>query len=636
MKTIQLLAKTILGLHVLTTGFAFSQNTMSTVGSGNWNDPMVWDCYCVPSELDNVVINASHSVIITDTASANDILVYNYGGITINDDQELHVNGNMDVMGYFVASFGHVIFEGSLPQYIDGNGTTINFNDLTINNQGNHPVDFYFATYTLKGVFYPLMGGIILEDYDGISFTFLSMSETQSARIEQIGTSFLFNGNFTVERFVPAGEAGARDIAASVNNGTFEMWNESIGIYGSTMPDGCATWLYECEASAKYYESNLFHDVESITDFVEVGRGYEVILADDDVESDTINFIGATLKLTGTLNEGNNITVTVSSLWDTKGNPYVSPINFNSVQRSGVSNYFYVYSPQTGSYEWYDGSNNTSSTPELANGIIAAGQGFYVNGPGTLTFCDSSKTSATAYFLKDGEMDDAVYFSLSHLESGTSCTMTFDVSSSSTDGYDAQLDIVHLMTGRESASSIGVKSDDEILRKNFFEANDQAKSFEIFTRIKLAGDYTISANNFDNFSHYNTIVLVDNLTGERIDLKSNDYSFYSEAGDFERFTIEFSNSSISTSSNLAAISENEVSGLSIYQVGDRIDISTTDDNSSDATVTVYDLSGHVTVLKLNVSLNSGVTSVLLPSGLTGLQIVVVQTETERVTKKIVL
>lgn len=42
-------------------------NAVTSVKSGNWNDPASWSCNCIPTESDEVIIQAAHTVLLDET-----------------------------------------------------------------------------------------------------------------------------------------------------------------------------------------------------------------------------------------------------------------------------------------------------------------------------------------------------------------------------------------------------------------------------------------------------------------------------------------------------------------------------------------------------------------------------------------
>jgi hypothetical protein len=123
----------------------FSQSA-TTVANGNWTNPLIWNCTCVPV--------GGYSVTINHAVTLNTSLLFNTGGITVNaagslvqdaalnrdiwiNGGYLHNAGNVDIR-FFLASTGAASNSGSLTvdamtNYIPYvNSGTITMDSMTI------------------------------------------------------------------------------------------------------------------------------------------------------------------------------------------------------------------------------------------------------------------------------------------------------------------------------------------------------------------------------------------------------------------------------------------------------------------------------------------------------------------------
>ncbi|MBK9590953.1 MAG: hypothetical protein IPO32_05405 [Crocinitomicaceae bacterium] len=117
---------------------------------------------------------------------------------------------------------------------------------------------------------------------------------------------------------------------------------------------------------------------------------------------DTIVFSGVTLDVTGTVHGSADYVVNFNQWMEYPRKSFgPSPIICSTFTKSHVGNYYYIYDSGSGALEYYDGSDGSSSSPELANGIIATGQGFWTYDFGWITFKQSDKTASTATFVRE-------------------------------------------------------------------------------------------------------------------------------------------------------------------------------------------------------------------------------------------
>lgn len=88
--------KKIFTLSLLFSSLNFFSQAVSSVANGNWTNPATWNCTCVPINGNSVTI--SHSVTL------NTSMLFNTGGITINNNGSLMHDAARDIMisgGYF-------------------------------------------------------------------------------------------------------------------------------------------------------------------------------------------------------------------------------------------------------------------------------------------------------------------------------------------------------------------------------------------------------------------------------------------------------------------------------------------------------------------------------------------------------
>jgi hypothetical protein len=603
------------------------------IATGNWSDPATWDCNCVPnSVLNNVYIDANVSVTLDMDASVNYFSCGDPAGTLIcSADQNLTIIGDWDLLGAVNLTAGRIIMGGTADQYIDAGGNTVDFNDLEINNSGGG-VTFFESQYILNGVLYPTQGSMTIDPTPANAFIINSTSAASTARIDQAGSGFTFDGTFTVRRFLPGGNADYRDIASSVNGADLSMWDASIFMSGEGFPDGCA-YGTGCFYSVLYYENDVAVEVTDPNEPLVTGRGYEVFIGDD-----LTTFGGATLEVTGTLNDGQDVVLTALANYSTLGNPYASPISWENISLSGVGDFFYVYDNTTGFYEYYDGSDGSSSIAELASGTIAMGQAFWVYGPGTLTISESSKaTSGT--FVKNTAVNHSLSLNLRENSSIYGCSINLIESDGFEDGMDVMTDIPHLSSGFEKAPTLAMYTDAEKVRKNYIKNDMRNKSFDLYTKILNPGYYTIEASNIQNFNNYHMVLLYDHATNTVVNLKNEPaYTFYSAPTEGHRFTLILTNDDQTQPESIQSLGTGAEleSGITITQMGHNFNIETGMEYGENTQVKLVNLLGQEEVFYQNLKLVEGSNVITIPAEHKGVFILVVTTGEKVITKKVVL
>ena len=86
--------------------------TITSVTSGNWYATTTWDCACVPSDTDDVVIAALLTVTLTDVGFAKSVVINATGILSIADGTDI-LNVTTDVMNSGTCSTGGTIVVGN-------------------------------------------------------------------------------------------------------------------------------------------------------------------------------------------------------------------------------------------------------------------------------------------------------------------------------------------------------------------------------------------------------------------------------------------------------------------------------------------------------------------------------------------
>lgn len=103
--------------------------TRTSVASGSYTSTAVWDCTCVPSSSENIVIDSTHTVSLAANTSIIDVEIKN-GGILNNNGRRIEIFGNYTVDGEHSGN-GDIRLRG-VNTTIDGNGTIGNSGNLEI------------------------------------------------------------------------------------------------------------------------------------------------------------------------------------------------------------------------------------------------------------------------------------------------------------------------------------------------------------------------------------------------------------------------------------------------------------------------------------------------------------------------
>jgi hypothetical protein len=615
-----------------------------SVVDGVWSDVDTWDCVCIPGANDLVYIDPGTEVTVDVDGFVDYFAVEFTGSLIMDTDVTLDINGDFDMAGDCDFTDGTISFTGDVAQDITIISTLayeFDLNDVIIENTSPDDVTFYAHTYDLNGTLFPNRGNIVFDP--STRFRIASTGVAETGRIGPIIAPTTITGNVTAQRFIGPEAADWRDICSPVIGSTFDDWDPDLAMSGEGFPDGCAYGPDGCFRSVTFTDHSIFYEVINSTDEILNGRGYEVFMGDD-LEV----FSGTTLNSVGTVNNSTDIVNTYTTGWTIFGNPYCSTIAFSGLTRSGsIGNYFYVYDPASGAYEWYDGASGTTSIPLITeDGLMSTGQAVWIfaSSIGTITLNQGNKTETAGTYIRTHTEDNALHVTLAENNSTYSCTMQLQESAEAVDGIDEVLDIRHLATGKELAPSIAVQTADAEIRKNYIKADGIDKSFELLTSIKNDGYYTISAENWGNFRRYNKILLFDRMTGETVNLKEQSYVFYANAPEEDgvdksdrRFTLILSNNADANENNVIQTPDfDSDDAIIIKQMGNIIDVQAVKEYDTPSVITVTNVLGQKEVFVTTTSLVAGSNLVTLPTTIKGFHIITLRTGDEIVTKKVVL
>ncbi len=395
-----------------------TQETIISIADGqNWNQTSTWSCSCIPADPNSVIIDAGHTVTVTD---AQNVLSLDVDGtLVIDNGAEFEVRGDVDSDGAFtINSDSKITLNGSALQTLDFVGT-VAFDTLEVDNAND--VVLNTGTFTFDGVLYVTDGDI---DFNGNGVTFIS-DATNTGSIGPVGAGGSISGltAVTSQRFVPAGVAGMREVGFPFAS-SFRLsdWDDEIFISGPGFPDQCAAGGNGCYTSAKYWDPLLttMRGVTDIDSVINAGRGIDIFLGDN-----LNTFSATTLSTSKSLNLATSVDLTLQDGWNFIANPFLSPISFNRVTLDGnTENYFWVYDPEN-DWQWWDGDLQMASTAELDSGIITTYQGFWVfqtaGGPATMTIDQSSKAPTAANsFIRSHEFGNSSLGFMVHLRETTS------------------------------------------------------------------------------------------------------------------------------------------------------------------------------------------------------------------------
>lgn len=316
------------------------------------------------------------------------------GGFIGNVNNNLRANGNSNLRLNGTGNIGALFIDQTIE------GVTNTFSSVTLNRNGG--VITLANRLRINDVITPTAGTL-----NSNGHLVLTSTQNKTARVAS-GNGNDIIGNVTVERYIPAVTRRYRFFSSPVKNFTFNQLVDDIFISG---PGGAANGFDPSTANGQtiftYQESTTggrgWKGLTNVNNGLAAGRG-AIVFIRGDRSIGTPNWFTApfpaqnavTLDAFGELNSGDinvalSYTNTGNSLadgWNLVGNPYPSPIDWNSLTKTNIAPFYYILNPLTGSYE----VQSASSAP------IASGQAFFVKAIASnaaIGFTESSKVGTT-------------------------------------------------------------------------------------------------------------------------------------------------------------------------------------------------------------------------------------------------
>ncbi|MBX3164514.1 MAG: T9SS type A sorting domain-containing protein [Bacteroidetes bacterium] len=477
----------------------------------------------------------------------------------------------------------------------------------------------------------------------------LPASLNLTARVAPITGGGTITGNAQVHAFVPGGGTGWDLLGTSgVNNQNIGTWN-SGSINGQQFPMTCSDCVWTPSQAGGF--TSIQEWDESTNDWLTnattatpltPGKGYWVYMSSGQYTTDPFD-----IQYSGTLAQGNvNVPVTKGTGlgWNLLANPYPSPISIADFLTANV-----VPNDIQGAISIWDASAGGGSgawqTPNT--GVIAAGQGFYVeaNSAGTVLFTESMKSTANSTQLvsRQAAGDNLKGFDLTIQGFyGDGDKTRFDINPNASFGYDRydfhkQFVTPNYMGYGPSATYSKYTSISSIIYKDTLAINalspgfDKNVSIPILARGSGSGSYTISVQNLANFP--NCLMLKDKVTGMFHDVKATPYIFtMSDTTSAARFELMVCRDE----KPVVSVAElNADSHISIAHNGEAVLVNTYFEQTTKALISVYNIMGQKLINDQEVTGTHTSTRLNLDAH-NQVLIIKVTTDKESLTKKVVV
>lgn len=522
-----------------------TQPGLTTTWIGNtdtdWFNPANWS-QGVPDAASHVVIPSAGNqpIVQGGIAESKNLTISANALLTIADNQQLKVAGNMNLIGSINAENGSLYFENGCEgaDQVFSLTNPISLGELRKEGSGNLALEGAAVEITAK----LFIGEGTLSTGDLI--TLKSDADGTACFGPLLGDAEI-EGQITVQRYINAPQNGWAQLASPVTGQTFENWNDDFittGFPGSNYPS------FDFN-NIRLYDESLLGDKDlglyfasHITDPIESLHGYQVYLA---AGSTNLDVTGE--PITGT--QDFDITFHSSADeygqefseahdgWNLVANPYACAVDWDNESgwvKQNLTNAIYVWDATMAQYTLY----SENMTVNGGSNLIPSSQAFWVQANAAnpaLQINETAKVDSDPEF-KSAEVVEALYLKLS----GTSGSdeIAFRVVDSE-EGL-AAFPAIQKFYSDQAVPRLGIVGNDETdyaIQTVF--ADEMAASVPLNQSFPQNGSYTIALTD-ETDDVLSCLFLEDLETGEWIDLRTSDYTFNADATDLHnRFVLHF-------------------------------------------------------------------------------------------------
>lgn len=526
-----------------------------------------------PTGFSNTTLHAN-STINYALNGAQNIALIPHGNLTVSGGNIKSMTGSLTVRGALQLTQGKLnVGANALTLQGGFNGSAQNClmlgtsADLILNGTGN--IDSLFSDQTgtnnhIKTITYNRNGNTIglgntLIVTDAViptsgtlasnGFLILKSTATATARVGQ-GSGNYLTGSITVQRYVPAVIRRYRFFSPPTQNFTHSQFIDDMFISG---PGGTNSGFDASNLNSNtiftYQESTIgnrgWKGATNINNTIAAGQGIMVFVRGDRTigipawytqpfpAQNVVNLDFFGVPNTGTISPTITYTNTGSLAndgWNLVGNPYPSPINWNSITKTNLSAFYYTFNPATGSYVANTGLTN-----------IASGQAFFVQAIGanpSLTFTESSKvSSAPVNFFKTANAIETIQIRMTR-DSVNSDEATLLFNNSASAGYVVNEDAPKFYNSLINLSILTTdKKEVQINNTPNPTSND---TFLLVTNTYSGGNYTLDFGDISTLNPTTAIYLLDKKLNTSIDLRTQpNYTFSISLNDTTTYKNRF-------------------------------------------------------------------------------------------------
>lgn len=452
-----------------------------SVSSGNWNQPWVWDCSCIPGADHDVIISSGHQINLTANAQAVNLTIEADGVFAGSESSnvQLNIHGDWNNEGSFNRGMSLINFVGELNQQINGES---DFFEISAGNQATVTVNSAIGVF---GRLYVNSGSLVTNDL-------LTLKASGTTTVGSIAPMLdgTIDGNIGFERNVVAPYNGWLTIGAPIGDATIAEINDDFvttGFEGSDYP-GYSFVSIRTYNEAAETPSAAFAPVASTSDPMTSGLGYYVY-ANAGSYTYTVNGTPVSGDFSFPVSYTDQGTPVQDGL-NVVANPYPSEINWDhegAWVKENMYSAIYVWDVSINQFRTYvNGFGVNGGTP-----FIKAGEAFWVQASGANPELSVNET-AKVYNAEANvnETGNFLKLRIDGLGLGDETIIAFDEGASS--DFDMGMDAFKFFSDNAILNLATRSSDDIFLAINNHDLTQEAFSVPIILTSSQSGPVTLS------------------------------------------------------------------------------------------------------------------------------------------------
>lgn len=483
--------------------------------------------------------------------------------LTLNGPLIFPVNASAGVLAGSLSSSLTIAGTGAITNSLCMDQSTANSRslyDLVLNRAGQNLL--FGNSIEIRNQIRPTAGSIVTS-----GLVTLKADGQRSAMIAPVTGSI--TGTINVETHAPGGATGWTHLGPTGVNGlTVADWESQFPVtcYGCPFDENSAGGFFvSIQSFNEALAGNAAYALLSYTSALANGTGYWVYLGNGFNNTSSITYSVAGPVVSGDVVKP--LSFSANSGQHLLANPYAAPIDWDLVSadaaNANVSGAIVFYNPDLGQTVTYAGGISNPSG-YITNGIIPAGQGFYVQAltSTSITFRESHKSTANTNvnpLLRNTTSEHpGTVFRLSVLGEQLDYDETvIRFHADATTGFDRALDAAKLFSQPDLPSTSKAKGRQTSIctqsEKNYLAINSLPAmhggnyKIPVLVKVSRTGNYVVSPIDLDNFPESACIQLKDNFLNVTHDLRKGPYQcVIYDSTSVPRFELEICHSESST------------------------------------------------------------------------------------------